>query len=420
MLRAALSGLKVVDFSQIAAGPTCTMLLADLGATVVKVEPPEGDLGRTLGPGWVGKDSALFHALNRNKQGICADLKTPGGQEVARRLIAEADVLIESMRPGVMTRLGLGHEVLCREFPRLVYCSISAYGQQGPYAGRAGVDGILQADTGLMSIIGTPGSEPCKVQTPAVDVVTGYVASTAILARLMQRAATGVGGHLDVNLMNSAIGLQAPAIASYMSDRVLPKRIGSAAPYSAPNEAFETADGWIMVAAYMGDRWQKLCNLLGRPELAQDARFTTSALRIAHRGEMREVLNALFRTHPTDHWLPVLLEQDILCSRIGNYEDLVRHPQVAANRAMATLDIAGYGPLQVPAFPVNSLESAGLPYRTAPSLGADTRSVLRGLGYDEAAIEALLAGGDLQATAPAADGKPTAPPPPPGVPATTA
>src|SRR5687768_9312036 len=166
MLRNALDGICVLDFSQIAAGPACSMLLADMGARVIKVEPPGGDLGRSLGPGWVGADSALFHAFNRNKQGICLDLKSQEGIAVARRLVAQADVLIESMRPGVMQRLGLGYEKLRADHPRLVYCSISAYGQHGPYSNRPGVDGILQADSGLMSIIGVPGAEPCKVQTP--------------------------------------------------------------------------------------------------------------------------------------------------------------------------------------------------------------------------------------------------------------
>ncbi len=166
MLRNALDGLTVIDFTQIGAGPTCTMLLADMGARVIKVEPPEGELGRSLGPAWIGDDSALFHAFNRNKLGLCLDLKKPEGLAVAKRLVAQADVLVESMRPGVMKRLGLGFEQLAADHPRLVYCSVSAYGQHGPYAGHAGVDGILQADSGLMSIIGTPGAEPSKVQAP--------------------------------------------------------------------------------------------------------------------------------------------------------------------------------------------------------------------------------------------------------------
>ena len=283
MLRHALDGLIVIDFTQIGAGPTCTMLLADMGARVIKVEPPEGELGRGLGPGWIGDDSALFHAFNRNKLGVCVDLKSPQGLEVAKRLLAQADVLVESMRPGVMDRLGLGFEQLRAEHPRLIYCSVSAYGQAGPYASHAGVDGILQADSGLMSLIGSPDNEPAKVQAPVVDVVTGYVACVGILAKLAQRERDGLGGQLDVNLLNCALALQQPALTSYLANGVLPERIGSAAPYSAPNEAFQTADGWIMVAAYIGDRWSRLCTALNLPHLIADERFDTSAHRVANR-----------------------------------------------------------------------------------------------------------------------------------------
>ena len=240
MLRNALDGLIVVDFTQIGAGPTCTMLMADMGARVIKVESPEGELGRGLGPAWIGDDAALFHGFNRNKLGVSIDLKSVSGVAVAMRLIAGADVVVESMRPGVMSRLGLGFDQLAEQHPGLIYCSISAYGQSGPYADRAGVDGIVQADSGLMSLIGIEGSEPCKVQAPVVDVMTGYVASMAILAKLAQRARDERGGHLDVNLLNCALALQQSSITSYFADGELPVRAGSAAPYSAPNQAFET------------------------------------------------------------------------------------------------------------------------------------------------------------------------------------
>jgi crotonobetainyl-CoA:carnitine CoA-transferase CaiB-like acyl-CoA transferase len=393
MLNESLQGVRVLDFSQIAAGPLCSMLLADLGAEVIKVEPPGGDLGRTLGPGWIGDDSALFHAFNRDKRGICLDLKSEEGLAVARTLAARADVLLESMRPGVMDRLGLGWEQLRRDHPRLVYCSISAYGQSGPYAQRAGVDGILQADSGLMSIIGVPGAEPCKVQTPVVDVITGHIACTAIVAKLLQRAQDGRGGHLDVNLLNSAMALQLPSIASYLSDGVLPERIGSAAPYSAPNEAFETVDGWIMVAAYMSGRWERLCEVVGRADLLQDERFATSRSRTAHRPQLREVLNAAFRQRPSADWLTRLEAADILCARVGGYDDLVRHPQVQANGMLTQVDVPEHGTVTLPGFPVNSAQENARARRAAPRLGQDTREVLRACGFEDNAIARLIAGG---------------------------
>lgn len=396
MLRTALEGVRVLDFSQIAAGPACSMLLADMGAHVIKVEPPGGDLGRGLGPGWVGADSALFHAFNRNKQGICLDLKSEEGVAMARRLVAQADVLIESMRPGVMERLGLGYEQLRADHPRLVYCSISAYGQQGPYSHRPGVDGILQADSGLMSIIGVPGAEPCKVQAPVVDVITGHIACTGVLAKLMQRSRDGEGGHLDVNLMNCAISLQLPSIASYLSDGALPARMGSAAPYSAPNEAFETRDGWVMVAAYIGDRWDRLCHVLGRAELIEDERFASSRLRTANRPALRQELGETFRRQSTAHWLEALLAQDILCAKVASYEDLMAHPQLHANGTMTSVDVPGQGTLRMPGFPINSLQENALPHRPAPSLGQHTREVLLGCGIGEAEIEALVVRGSVR------------------------
>ncbi|MDQ0140818.1 CaiB/BaiF CoA transferase family protein [Cupriavidus necator] len=395
MLRDALDGLTVIDFTQIGAGPTCTMLLADMGARVIKVEPPGGELGRGLGPGWLGDDSALFHGFNRNKLGVALDLKSADGVAVARRLIAGADIVVQSMRPGVMERLGLGHAQLAGAHRALIYCSISAYGQDGPYAGRAGVDGIMQADSGLMSLIGLPGGEPCKVQAPVVDVMTGYVACVGVLAKLAQRARDGLGGHLDVNLLNAALALQQSSITSYCADGQLPERVGSAAPYSAPNQAFRTADGWVMVAAYMPERWRRLCEVLGRPELADDPRFATSPLRVANRAAMVAVLTGAFVTRPTEAWLAILQDADILCARVATYEDVMAHPQVAANRMVQHVRHDTLGKLRVPGFPINSAQENALPARPAPACGQHTRAVLGELGYSRDEIAALLSRGAI-------------------------
>lgn len=396
MMRDALKGLTVLDFTQIAAGPVCTLSLADMGARVIKVEPPEGELGRGLGPAWVGDDSALYHGFNRGKQGLCLDLKHPDSREIVERLVREADVLIESMRPGVMARLGLGYEAMAQLNPALVYCSISAYGQQGPYAQRAGVDGILQADSGLMGLIGVPEQPPCKVQAPVVDVVTGYMACMAILAKLHARAQDGQGGHLDVSLMNSALALQQSSINSYLRDARLPMPIGSAAPYAAPNEAFSTADGWVMVAAYNGNRWPRLCQVLKRPELADDPRFASSALRVANRVQMQAELNACFLTRNSADWLPLLEAADILCAKVADYHDLQQHPQVRANGMFATIEHPDHGALRVVGFPVNSAESATRPYAPAPSLGEHNQQVLVELGFEAECIDAWRAAGVLR------------------------
>jgi crotonobetainyl-CoA:carnitine CoA-transferase CaiB-like acyl-CoA transferase len=390
MLRRALEGVVVIDFTQIVAGPTCTMLLADMGADVIKVEPPEGELGRKLGPGWIGNDSVVFHAVNRNKRGISLDLKSSGDRSAARKLVAQADVLVESMRPGVMRRLGLGPEELCAECPKLIYCSISAYGQHGPYARYAGVDGVLQADTGLMGLIGGPNTEPAKVQAPIVDTVTGYLACVGVLGKLVQRAKDGLGGHLDISLMNAAMSLQQSAISDYLATGELPSKIASAAPYSAPNEAFETADGWIMVAAYSGNRWSELCVLLGLPELIADERFATSPKRVAHRDAMRRLLMPAFAARTTDDWLQLLRTRDIFCAPVASYEDLMRHPQVAAASMIVSMSHPALGTIRVPGFPINSAECNAREHVTAPGLGEHTDETLRRFGLSESEIDAPL------------------------------
>nr|WP_315594005.1 CoA transferase [uncultured Cupriavidus sp.] len=403
MLSHALEGLTVIDFTQIAAGPISTMLMADMGARVIKVEPPAGELGRGLGPGWIGdeggneanKESALFHAFNRNKDGIALDLKTPDGLAVARRLIASADIVVESMRPGVMERLGLGYPQLAAEHPALIYCSISAYGQTGPYADRAGVDGILQADAGLMSLIGMADSEPCKVQAPVVDVMTGYVAVVGVLAKLAQRQRDGKGGHLDVNLLNSALALQQSSLTSYLADRELPARTGSAAPYSAPNQAFRTADGWIMVAAYMPDRWRRLCETLDLGDLTDDARFATSPMRVANRAAMVDALTRRFVTRTTAAWLAALQAVDILCAPVATYADVVDHPQVAANRMIDEVAHPTLGSIRMPAFPICSASANARPARPAPACGQDTATVLQRFGFDAEQIATLAARGAI-------------------------
>jgi crotonobetainyl-CoA:carnitine CoA-transferase CaiB-like acyl-CoA transferase len=390
MLRKALEDLTVLDFTHIGAGPTCTMLLGDMGARIIKVEPPEGELGRKLGPAWIGEDSALYHGFNRNKLGLSLDLKTPSGISIAKRLAAQADIVVESMRPGVMNRLGLGYETLSQDNPNLIYCSISAYGQSGPYAAHAGVDGILQADSGLMSIIGSADSEPAKVQAPVVDVFTGYVATTGILAQIHKTAAEGRGAHLDVNLFSSAIALQQVSLTNYLVEGTVPDRIGSAAPYSAPNEAFQASDGWLMVAAYNGGRWERLCDVMDLPNVKQDARFATSSLRVSHRAEMRKVLGKRFKERSRQDWLETLRGADILCAPVADYDDLMRHPQLLANGMLSGVDHPAFGKIRMPGFPINSAEMAATDHSPAPSLGQHSREVLESFGYTKREIEALI------------------------------
>lgn len=394
MLRDTLKGVRVADFSQIGAGPTCTMFLGDLGADVIKVEPPAGDIGRMLGPPWVAADlSSVFAAFNRNKRSVCLDLKSEQGLEVARRLVRSCDVLVESFRPGVMDRFGLGYEAVHAANPRIVYCSVSAYGSTGEGARLAGVDGIVQAASGLMGLIGEEGQPPGKVQAPVVDVATGYIATIAVLAQLHQLRQTGLGGFLDVPMFAAAVALQQSSLTGYLGDMDQPRRLGSAAPYSAPNEAFPTSDGWIMVAAYQGGRWERLCELLARPELASDPRFSSSAERVDNRDAMRAELAAAFSGHSCAYWLEKLTAADILCSKVNTYADLLADPHLAHLQLITSLtDDAGRS-IRVPGFPVNSRESQSIPHQAPPRLGQHTMEVLAELDLSGAEAAALLAAG---------------------------
>lgn len=387
MLRNALKHLTVVDFTHIGAGPTCTMQLADMGARVIKIEPLGGELGRSLGPGWIGNDSTVYHAFNRNKQSIALNLRHDEGLAIARQLIGKANVVVESMRPGAMARRGLSYDQLKSSHPDLIYCSISAYGQTGPYKENAGVDGILQADSGLMSLLGTEGTEPSKVQTPIVDIFTGYLASMAILAKLQS---TERGGHLDINLLNSALALQQSALTDYLAEGSLPRPSGSAAPYSAPNEAFEATNGWIMIAAYNGGRWERLCDVLGLSCLASDPRFLTSPDRVKNRAAMKDELSKVIRTRTVEEWITLLSGEDILCAKVANYEDVMAHPQLIANRMIVEMNNPSSGEtVRVPGFPIGSAQENQIPHTIAPMLGQHSREILLESGLSNSQIDEL-------------------------------
>lgn len=371
----ALQGVKVVDFTQIASGPTCTLMLADMGADVVKVEPPSGDTARTFGPPWIDGVGAVFLALNRNKRGVMLDLKQAADVERARALIRSADVVVENFRPGVMERLGLGYEALRASNPQLVYCSISAYGQSGDWRGRAGVDGVIQAVSGLMSLAGESDSGPIKVQAPILDVVTGFLACSAVQAALLERAHTGRGQWLDVSMFASSLMLQQTAIAAYLFSGDLPVKSGSAAPYAAPNEAFPTRDGWVMIAAYQQERWRTLCEVLELPGLADDARFAELADRVANRRALVQVLGEALRRRTTREWVALLESADVLCAPIAEYDEVLGLPPVAQGQLLIDMPHATRGSLKVVGCGFAGAHDGAAP-RPAPALGEHNDEVL--------------------------------------------
>ncbi len=381
MTSGALHDLRVLDLSAGAAGPICTMVLGDLGADVIKVEPPEGEWGRTLGPPFVQGVAAAFLGMNRNKRSIVVDLKRPGAREVIHRLAVTSDVFVESFRPGVTARLGVDHDTLSAVNPRLIYCAITAFGQEGPWRDKPGVDGIVQATSGLMSVTGTPDGPPVKVGVPAADMVGGHLAVESILAALWARQRTGRGQCVEISLLDALVAFQAVPLAMFLASGDPPARAGSAAPYAAPNEAFPTQDGYVMVAAYAPQRWKSLCEVIGRPDLLDDRRFADNAQRVRHRDELVDILSEVFRQATTEEWLQRLEVADILCGPLLTYPDLVSHPQVTTSNMIVSVSHPVQGVHRI----------AGIPHRLGatpaslrlppPMVGEHTDAVLRGAGF---------------------------------------
>lgn len=387
MLAHALSGLKVVDFTQIMAGPTCTLCLADLGAEVIKVEAPAGDLSRALSP-WVNGEGVPFLALNRNKRSIVLDLKQPKHRQAAERLIADADILVESFRPGVMARFGLDYAAVSAINPRIIYCSVSAYGQEGVARNLPGVDGVIQAVSGIMSITGAPDGEPCKVPVPVVDLVTGYLASISVLAALRERERSGIGQHVEASMFASAIALQHTSFATYLADGNVPGPQGNAAPYSTPNEALRCADGWIMVAAYHPARWSALCNVIGAPALATDPRFANNQSRLSHREALLRELESYMIAHPRAYWLEQFAAVDIICGPINNYAEVTRSAPFMEAGLAETVTHPVAGTLTMPRSMIGAVGERPRTRRVAPTLGQHTQEILAEHGLPREELDA--------------------------------
>ncbi len=395
MLANALTGLKVIDFTQVMAGPTCTLCLADLGADVVKVETPTGDLSRALSP-WVNGEAVAFLALNRNKRSIVLDLKQPSHRQAAQELIAQADVLVESFRPGVMARFGLDYATVSADNPRLIYCSVSAYGQHGSSKDLPGVDGVLQAVSGLMSVTGAPDGEPCKVPVPVVDLVTGSLAAISVLAALQERQRTGLGQHVEASMFAGAIALQHVSFASYFADGLVPAPQGNAAPYSTPNEALRCADGWIMVAAYHPARWQALCAAIGAPELACDPRFAENKSRLQHRQALLRELEARMLAHPRTFWLEKFTAVDIICGPINDYAEVAQSAPFVEAALAESVQHCVAGTLTLTRSVLGAVGERPRARRAAPTLGEHTREVLATLGMPAGAIDSVAAASPSQ------------------------
>jgi len=389
-MKGALKGIKVVELAQIMAGPTCGMLLADMGADVIKVEKlPGGDDTRSYSQPSVNGESAAFMILNRNKRGIAVNLKKPGGLEIVKRLLADADVVTENYRKGTLEKLGLGYEVLEKLNPRLIYCAISGYGRSGPYADKGGFDLIAQGFAGIMSITGEPGGPPAKSGTSIADINAGILAALGIVSALVSRATTGRGQVVETSLMEAAIQQTYWQSAIFFATGENSGPTGSAHILTAPYQAFPTADGWINVGGANQSNWERIVKVIGRPELASDARFVTNTDRMKNLAALTPLIAERLKSRASADWIREFEAAGVPVGPVNKIGDMLADPQVAAREMVVEVDHARAGRVKTLGTPIKFSGTPGAITRAAPLLGEHTREVLADLGYSSAEIAAF-------------------------------
>lgn len=384
----ALAGLRVLDLSRVLAGPWAGQLLADLGADVVKIERPGvGDDTRAWGPPWLpdGKgrattESAYYLSANRNKRSVTIDIGTPEGRALIKQLAAKADILLENFKVGGLAQYGLDYASLRAVNPRLIYCSITGFGQTGPYAARAGYDFLIQGMGGLMSLTGRPDGEngegPMKVGVALTDVMTGMYASVGILAALAHRERTGVGQHIDLALLDVQIASLANQAANYLVGGVAPKRMGNAHPNIVPYQDFPTADGHMIIAVGNDSQFSKLCEILGRQEWGSETRFATNPERVRHREELVELIRGVTISKTTDEWVALMEQTGVPCGPINTLDKVFDDPHVQARGVRFDMAHLAAGSVPLVANPINMSETPVRYERPPPTLGEHTEEVL--------------------------------------------
>lgn len=379
-----LEGIKVIEVCNVAAGPFCGMLLADLGADVVKIENPDGGDSLRGWPPITDGYSENFASLNRNKRSVTLNLKDPAEAELLRRLARDVDVLVENNRPGVMARLGLGYEDLSAINPRLVYCSISAYGQSGPRATEGGFDLTVQAMSGLMSVTGEPGGAPVKCGVPVADFAAGLYGAFSIAAALLAARNTGKGTHLDVPMLGATLGIAALQTSEYFGSGKDPRPLGSAHPRNAPYRVFRSKDGYFGLAAGNNALWKEVCNVLARQDLLKDDRFATPTLRATHQDDLLHILEKEFAKETTASWLARFRTAGVPCAPINTYAEVLEDPQVRHMGWVQPLELPNGARTRTFGLPVR-IDARTLPVRLQPpALGQHNSEVLDPLRTEEA------------------------------------
>ncbi|MFL6055213.1 MAG: CaiB/BaiF CoA transferase family protein [Actinoallomurus sp.] len=386
----ALAGVRVLDLSRILSGPFATMILADLGAEVIKVEDTaNGDDTRQWGPPFQGEDATYYLSINRNKRSISVDLKTEKGREAVQRLADRADVVLENFRPGTAARLGFGYEELSARNPGLVYASISGFGHTGPFAERAGYDAIAQAMSGIMSVTGEADGTPVRMGTSGADLGAGMWAVIGILAALHARRSTGRGQHVDISLLDGQIAWLTYVAGGYFATGETPRRYGSAHPSIVPYQALPTADGHLMVAVGNDGLWRRFAAAVGRGDLAEDPRFATNKDRVAHREELVALIEEALAARTSAEWAEVLTEAGVPSGPINTVPEALAHPQVLAREMVVEVEHPQVGPLSMLGSPVKLSAQPPAVRSAPPRLGEHTDEVLAELGLSPEEIAAM-------------------------------
>jgi crotonobetainyl-CoA:carnitine CoA-transferase CaiB-like acyl-CoA transferase len=389
-----LAGMRVLELAQIMAGPTCGMMLADMGADVVKVEKlPGGDDARGYRDPLVNGVSAPFMMLNRNKRGIAVNLKQPQGREILLRLVKTADVLTENYRRGTLEKFGLGYDVLAEVNPGLIYCAVSGYGRDGPLADKGGFDLIAQGFSGLMSITGEPGRAPVKTGNPVADINAGILAAVGIAAAYANKLKTGKGQIVDTSLLEAALQQTYWHAAIHFATGESPGPIGSAHLLTAPYQAFRASDGWINIGGANQANWERIADVLGHPEWRSDPRFANNSARMRNREELALRMNTVLATKSKAEWIAAFDAAGVPVGPVNTMGDALAHPQTLARGMVVDLVHPQAGPTKALGCPLHFSETPTRVTRPAPLLGEHTREVLRAEGYADAEVDAFMAAG---------------------------